>query len=91
MALIGTCFCCSLLTAAILAGMISTFLYSVAFALEIWSIIEVKGKSYYFDIMAIYVNKTVENMKDHEVKILLTDNAMYREAQLSSGNLVEKI
>ena len=45
MALIGTCFCCSLLTAAILAGMISTFLYSVAFALEIWSIIEVKGKS----------------------------------------------
>ena len=41
--------------------------------------------------MAIYVNKTVENMKDHEVKISLTDNAMYREAQLSSGNLVEKI
>ena len=44
MALLGTCFCCSLLTAAILAGMISTFLYSVAFALEIWSIIEVKGR-----------------------------------------------
>jgi hypothetical protein len=43
MALLTTCLCCSLLSAAIMAGVLASFLYSVAFALELWWIIEAKG------------------------------------------------
>ena len=44
MALVSSCLCCSLLTASIMAGLTSAFLYITAFSLEMWWIVEAKGK-----------------------------------------------
>jgi len=40
MAGLTSCLCCSLLTGSIMIGIISTFLYGLAFALELWLIVE---------------------------------------------------
>ncbi|XP_023347542.1 uncharacterized protein LOC111716337 [Eurytemora carolleeae] len=42
MALVSSCICCSLLTAAIMSGIISTFMYALIFCLEVWWIIDAK-------------------------------------------------
>jgi len=42
MVLVQSCLCCSLLTGSVLAGILSTFLYSVAFFIQLWWIVEAK-------------------------------------------------
>ena len=40
MAFMRSCLCCSLLTGSIMIGIVSAFLYGVAFAVELWMILE---------------------------------------------------
>ena len=45
MSVLDSCCCCSLLSAAIVIGFISSFLYGIGFAIELWWIIEAEGQS----------------------------------------------
>lgn len=40
MAFMNSCLCCSLLSGSIIIGIAAAFLYGVAFAIELWMIIE---------------------------------------------------
>ena len=40
MALLHSCLCCSLLTASLTIAIMSAFLYGLAFALELWMLVE---------------------------------------------------
>ena len=44
MAFLDSCCCCSLLSTAIIIGFFSSFLYGIAFAIELWWIIEAEGR-----------------------------------------------
>ena len=40
MAFLTSCLCCSLLSGSIFIGIVATFLYGIAFAVELWMIVE---------------------------------------------------
>lgn len=80
MVLVQSCLCCSLLTGSVLAGIMSTFLYSVAFSIQLWWIVEAKvplslpaySLATGYLLMAIMSTALLVALKTHRPQLLLS-------------------
>ena len=61
MAALDSCCCCSLLSAAIVIGFISSFLYGIAFVIELWWIMEAEGQSYRLSVIGLVILLVISN------------------------------